>query len=93
MITMEMLGKIRRMHLRDTLSLHEIVELEIRNFRDATDALRALFELERSMPDRDIVLVRADTSEDVRIAFRNYFTDAREFVRLIDSACANVSGR
>ena len=91
MITMEMLGKIRRMHLRDTLSLHEIVELEVRNFRDATDALRALFELERSMPDRDIVLVRADTSEDVRIAFRNYFTDAREFVKLIDSACAKVS--
>lgn len=68
-------------------------ELEVRNFRDATDALRALFELEKNMPDRDIVLVRADTSEDVRLAFRNYFTDARDFVELVDSACAELSGR
>ena len=68
-------------------------ELEIRNFRDATDALRALFDLEKTMPDRDIVLVRADTSEEVRLAFRNYFTDAREFVRLVDVACAKLSGR
>jgi ppGpp synthetase/RelA/SpoT-type nucleotidyltranferase len=68
-------------------------ELEVRNFRDATDALRALFELEKNMPDRDIVLVRADTSEDVRLAFRNYFSDAREFVRLVDAACTRISGR
>ncbi len=68
-------------------------DLEIRNFRDATDALRALFELEMKMPDRDIVLVRADSSEEVRLAFRNYFTDAREFVRLVDSACTKLSGR
>lgn len=68
-------------------------ELEVRNFRDATDALRALFELEKKMPDRDIVLVRADTSEEVRLAFRNYFSDAREFVRLVDGACTKLSGR
>ena len=68
-------------------------ELEVRNFRDATDALRTLFELEKGMPEKDIVLVRADTSEEVRLAFRNYFTDAREFVRLVDAACAKLSGR
>lgn len=67
-------------------------ELEIRNYRDATDALRSLFELEKKMPDRDIVLVRADTCEEVRLAFRNYFTDAREFVRLVDAACTKLSG-
>ena len=68
-------------------------ELEVRNFHDATDALRELFELEKNMPDRDIVLVRADTSEEVRLAFRNYFTDAREFIRLVDAACTKLSGR
>lgn len=68
-------------------------ELEIRTFRDATDALRALFDLEKKMPERDVVLVRADTSEDVRLAFRNYFTDAREFVRLVDEACSALSGK
>jgi putative GTP pyrophosphokinase len=67
-------------------------ELEIKSFRDATDALRALFELEEKMPHNDIVLVRADSSEEVRLAFRNYFSDAREFIRLIESACAKLSG-
>jgi ppGpp synthetase/RelA/SpoT-type nucleotidyltranferase len=67
--------------------------LEVRSFRDATDALRALFTLEKDMPDQDIVLVHADTSAEVQLAFRNYFTDAREFVRLVDKACTQLSGR
>lgn len=67
-------------------------ELEVKSYRDATDALRALFILEKQMPESDIVLVRADSSEEVRLAFRNYFSDAREFIRLIDSACAKLSG-
>lgn len=61
--------------------------LEVRTFRDATDALRALFDLEREMPDRDIVLVRADTSDEVRLAFKNYFSDARDFIRLVEDGC------
>ena len=65
-------------------------ELEVRAFRDAPDALRALFELEREMPDRDIVLVRADTSDEVRLAFRNYFSDAREFIRLMEAGCTKL---
>lgn len=48
--------------------------LEVKTYRDAPEALRALFQLEKQMPDRDIVLVRADTSDEVRLAFRNYFS-------------------
>jgi putative GTP pyrophosphokinase len=66
-------------------------ELEVKMFREAPDALRALFELERDMPDRDIVLVRADTSDEVRIAFRNYFSDARDFIRLVEDGCARLT--
>ena len=62
-------------------------ELETRSYRDATEALRALFQLEKENPQKDIVLVRADTSDEVRVAFRNYFSDAREFIRLIDEGC------
>lgn len=62
-------------------------DLEMRPYRDATDALRALFQLEKDNPGKDIVLVRADSSEEVRIAFRNYFSDAREFINLIDNGC------
>ena len=66
--------------------------LEIRTFRDAPDALRELFELEKQFPDRDIVLVRADTSDEVRLAFKNYFSDASDFLRLVESGCAKLSG-
>lgn len=66
--------------------------LEIKSYRDATDALRALFELEKEYPENDIVLVKADTSDEVRLAFRNYFSDATEFVRLIDAGCTKISG-
>ena len=67
-------------------------ELEVKSFRDAPDALRALFQLEEQMPHSDIVLVRADSSDGVRLAFRNYFSDARDYIRLIDTACEKLSG-
>lgn len=67
-------------------------DLEMVSFRDATDALRELFRLEKELPDTDVVLVRADTSDDVRIAYRNYFRDARDFVRLIDEGCQTLAG-
>lgn len=73
------------------LIFSESGELEVRAFRDAPDALRALFELEKLMPERDIVLVRADTSDEVRIAFRNYFSDAREFIRLLEDGCTRLA--
>lgn len=65
-------------------------QLEIKSYRDAPDALRALFLYEKDMPDSDIVLVRADTSAEVKTAFRNYFRDARDFVKLMDSGCEKL---
>lgn len=65
-------------------------DLEVRTFRDATDALRALFDMEQSNPGYDVVLVRADSSEEVRIAFKNYFSDARDFIKLVEDGCQVV---
>lgn len=65
--------------------------LEVKTYRDATEALRALFALEKETSGNDIVLVRADTSEDVRLAFKNYFSDARDFVQLIEAGCKKLS--
>ena len=65
--------------------------LEVKSYRDAPEALRALFELENQYPDGDIVLVRADTSDEVRLAFKNYFSDARDFIKLIETGCAKLS--
>jgi putative GTP pyrophosphokinase len=59
-------------------------DIEVKTYKDATDALKALFVLEKEIPHNDIVLVRADTSEDIRLAFKNYFSDARDFISLIE---------
>jgi putative GTP pyrophosphokinase len=66
------------------LIFSDLEELETRHFRDATDAMKELFQLELEFPEKDIVLVRADTSEEVRTAFRNYFSDAQEFVAMVE---------
>ena len=67
-------------------------ELEVRTYRDSTDALRALFELEEEKGREDIVLVKADSSEEMRFAFKNYFSDARDFVDLVERGCEQLAG-
>lgn len=67
-------------------------ELEIKTYRDAPEALRALFQLEKEQVGKDIVLVRADTSEEVRFAFKNYFSDAQDFVSSVEDGCQILSG-
>lgn len=66
-------------------------DLEIRTYRDSTEALRALFEFEKQFPERDVVLVRADTSDEVRLAFKNYFSDARDFITKVERGCERLS--
>lgn len=68
-------------------------ELEVRTFRGATEALRELFILEKEMPGKDIVLVKADRNEDIRLAFKNYFSDAQDFIDLITEGCEKLSGK
>ena len=75
------------------LIFHENGKLEMRSFREAPEALRALFEIEKEHPEKDVVLVRADSGEEVRLAFRNYFSDARDFLSLIGRACTKLGGR
>lgn len=66
--------------------------LEIDSYRSATEALRALFKLERDQGKSDAVLVRADSSAEIREAFKNYFSDAKDFLSLIDEGCGRLSG-
>jgi len=68
-------------------------ELETQSFKEAADALRALFRLEKENPLLDVVLVKADTSEEIRTAFRNYFSDAKDFVRLLTEAIEGFSNK
>ena len=60
-------------------------ELIIEQKRNS-DSLKRLFELEKNMPDKDIVLVGSTAYNDVETAFRNYFLDATDFLSLMESA-------
>lgn len=67
--------------------------LEIRTYRDATSAIEAYFELEREQDlfsRKDIVLVRGNR-HDVRTAFRNYFSDASDFLSYVDEAVTLIN--
>jgi len=62
-------------------------ELQIHEFPNKAAATSALFKLEKEHPKDDIVLVTADTFESIRTSYRNYFSDVKEFVRLVDDGC------
>lgn len=100
--TLGLLNMLRGLNAADTavtekrnaiLLFSEAGNLEIKTFRNSTEALSALFELEKEKPELDIVLVKADTSEDVRFAFKNYFSDAQDFIDLIEQGCQKLSGK
>ena len=62
--------------------------LEIVTFENVTRAIEEYDRLEKSYGERaDIVLVRGESEENIRDAFRNYFSDARAFVDLVREGC------
>jgi ppGpp synthetase/RelA/SpoT-type nucleotidyltranferase len=64
----------------------EIQQLEIHAFGSARDAIEFYFESEEnSSEQQDIVLVRANSSDAMRYAFKNYFQDAVDFLNYLDN--------
>ncbi|MDR3714294.1 MAG: RelA/SpoT domain-containing protein [Puia sp.] len=68
-------------------------KLQTLSFANEQEAIRTLFRLEDENPGKDIVLVRANSSDDVRTAFRNYFSDAREFISLVNSGLIDLASK
>lgn len=60
--------------------------LTVYGFTKTKTALERYFEFEEEEGEDDIVFVRGDTNEGIRSAFRNYFSDARDFTSLIRGA-------
>lgn len=84
-------GKAETKNKNTILIFKDGEPLQMEAYRDATDALRALFHLENEHPEWDVVLVRAESSDEVRIAFKNYFSDARDFIKLVDAGCTKLT--
>jgi hypothetical protein len=53
----------------------------------AKDAISDYFKLEKSGSGEDIVYVSADSGDDVRSAFRNYFSDTQDFIVYLEEGC------
>lgn len=62
-------------------------DLQILTFDNVFRAISRYNALEKEHEGKaDVVLVRADSFENMRVTFRNYFADTTEFVGLIDKA-------
>jgi len=60
--------------------------LSVSNYATAEVAKRELFRLEQAYPNADIVYVTGETTDAVRLAYKNYFDDAVEFLEKLTLA-------
>lgn len=67
--------------------------LQIHEVGGDKDATTEYFRLEKENPDDDIVLVNADTFDEIRSAYRNYFSDPSEFLDYINRGCVALGGK
>ena len=67
-------------------------KLKLHQFDLELEANKRLLELEKEFPEDDIVLVGAQSVEEVMSAFRNYFNDVKEFLRLMQEARKKLLG-
>lgn len=94
---MNMLNKVNEQNIeigkkKNTILIYnDNEELMIKTYRDSGDAIKALFRLEKEYPTYDIVLVKADQEEDIKMAFKNYFNDAKEFITLLNEGMKIIS--
>ena len=62
-------------------------QLEIQSFDSMNQAIHQYNNLEKSLSDKaDIVLVGSRSSDSIKSAYRNYFSDATEFLNLLGEA-------
>jgi len=71
--------------------LHGDQELEVRPYDSIAPAQEAYARLEKELEGKaDIVLVKAEHADDLKRAFQNYFTDAKDFVSLVTNAARRL---
>ncbi len=65
---------------------NDSLSLEVLTFSSPTDAIEKASQLENDANSLNAVYVRADNPSQVRSAYRNYFNDPVDFVRLVNEA-------
>jgi putative GTP pyrophosphokinase len=65
--------------------------LTVYTYPNLTQATDAYFKFERETAGVDYVLARAETWDEVRSAYRNYFSDTNDFVALLESGLNDMT--
>ncbi|MBN8934990.1 MAG: RelA/SpoT domain-containing protein [Rhizobiales bacterium] len=73
------------------LSMSGAGQLSLFTYAKGTDALRKYFELEKLHGGADVVLVKADTGADIRLSYKNYFSDPADFLTYVNHGCNRLS--
>lgn len=82
--------KIKRHNVLNVIKDNDgVLSLEILTFSSPSDAIEKATELESSSDSLNAVYVRADNPSQVRSAYRNYFNDPVDFVRLVNEAISS----
>jgi putative GTP pyrophosphokinase len=68
-------------------------DFKLHQFDLELEAAKSLLELEKEFPEDDIVLVGAETIKEITSAFRNYFSDAKDFINLTGRAYKALGGK
>jgi putative GTP pyrophosphokinase len=69
-------------------------KLEIRQFDSVNIAIQEYSKLEVELEDKaDVVLVGSRSAESIKSAYRNYFSDAQEFVKLVSDGVHELGMR
>ncbi len=72
------------------LSFSSQGELELFSYAKGADAIRKYFQLEQLQSGADVVLVKGATAKDIRMAYKNYFSDPNDFVKYIEHGCRRL---
>lgn len=68
-------------------------KLDLFTYAKRADAIRRYFMLEQVQNGADVVLVKGDTGADIRLAYKNYFSDPGDFVKYVENGCRRLMRR
>jgi putative GTP pyrophosphokinase len=75
------------------LSLGVDGRLDLFTYAKGADALKRYFQLEKLGTGADIVLVKGDTGADIRLSYKNYFSDPNDFLKYVEKGCEKLLAR
>lgn len=73
------------------LSLSTEGQLNLFTYAKRADAIRKYFQLEKLPDGADVVLVKGDTGADIRLSYKNYFSDPGDFLQYLEKGCEMLS--